>query len=125
MRVLVCGSRSWGDVPMIRSRLMDLPEGTVIVHGAARMGADRIADVQARALGFAVEAYPAKWYKYKPRDPAKKNPAGIVRNLEMLDSGIDLVVAFHDGTSPGTAHTVGAARERGIPVEVHHAGVTA
>jgi hypothetical protein len=36
----------------------------------------------------------------------------------MLDQNPGLVIAFWDGKSRGTAHTIGEARRRGIPVEV-------
>jgi hypothetical protein len=58
-----------------------------------------------------VRVFPADWERYKRR-------AGIIRNLEMLDQEPDLVIAFWDGKSRGTAHTIGEARRRGIPVEV-------
>ena len=44
--------------------------------------------------------------------------AGILRNLRMLDQKPDLVIAFWDGQSTGTQHTITEARKRGIPVEI-------
>src|SRR5262252_8427844 len=102
MKVLVCGSRSWRDGDTIRTRLRALPRGTTIIHGTA-IGADRLAGEIANGLGFAVEDDPA---------------AGKKRNLRMLDAEPDLVLAFWDGRSTGTMHTVVNARERSIPVEV-------
>lgn len=112
MRVLVCGSRGWHDRDRIARRICELPpsDETMVVHGAAR-GADRIAEQEAQKAGLFVEPHPADWERYGKR-------AGIVRNLEMLDSGIDLVIAFHDGRSTGTQHTIDEARRRGIPVEI-------
>jgi SLOG family YspA-like protein len=111
-RVLVCGSRRWHDRDRIASRLADLPpsDDTMVVHGAAQ-GADRIAEQEAQKLGLFVEAHPADWEQHGKR-------AGILRNIEMLDSGIDHVIAFHDGRSTGTQHTIDEARRRGISVEV-------
>lgn len=40
--------------------------------------------------------------------------AAMLRGLRVSD----LVIAFWDGESKGTAHTIGEARKRGIPVEV-------
>lgn len=112
MRVLVCGSRRWHDRDRIGRRMFDLPpsDETVVVHGAAR-GADRIAEQEAQKCGLFVEAHPADWERHGKR-------AGIIRNLEMLDSGVDLVIAFWDGRSSGTKHTMDEAHRRGIPVEV-------
>lgn len=110
VKVLVCGSRSWSDYVAIRRRLAELPSGAEIIHGAAR-GADQDAATAARALGMPEKAYPADWR-------GKGRRAGIIRNLEMLAAWPDLVIAFWDGESTGTRHTITEARKRGIPVEI-------
>lgn len=112
-RVLICGSRSWADIHAIRMRLLRLPPTATVMHGGAP-GADRTAAWLAEDFGFTVEEHPADWKTHGKR-------AGIIRNLEMLDQNPDLVIAFWDGESRGTAHTISAAKERGIPVEVHRA----
>lgn len=108
--VLVCGSRHWLDVSVIRERLRKLPAGTLILHGGAR-GADQIAGTIARTLGLQVREFRADWARLGKR-------AGYVRNVEMLDARPDLVLAFQLDGSRGTQHTIDAARERGIAVEV-------
>lgn len=110
MLVLICGSRAWSDPLRIKHRLQQLPRGARIIHGGAR-GADTTAALYARALGIPEQSYPARW-----REQGKA--AGIIRNIEMLDQKPDLVIAFWDGTSTGTAHTVAEATTRGITVEV-------
>ncbi len=80
----------------------------------AQGGADPIAHNVAVGLGWNVEPYPADWERHGRR-------AGHLRNLAMLDYPPDLVLAFWDGQSPGTRHTITEARRRGIPVEVHTA----
>lgn len=108
MLVLVCGSRSWRDGEAIRKRLARLPRGTTVLHGGAR-GADRLAGTVARSLGLAVVELRADW--------SRGRWAGLERNLAMLDRGPDLVLAFWDGASGGTAHCIAHAERRGIPVE--------
>lgn len=110
MLVLVCGSRGWTDTHAIRDRMADLPASSIILHGKAP-GVDTFAGWIANDLGFTVREFPADWERYGKR-------AGIVRNLAMLDESPDLVLAFWDGESSGTRHTVTEARKRGIPVEV-------
>jgi hypothetical protein len=111
MRVLVCGSRDWGDGLAIYRRLCDLPGGSVVVHGGAR-GADATAGKAADILGYDVEVFPADWDRYGKR-------AGFLRNVAMLETGPGLVLAFQSNNSRGTQHTINEARKRGIPVEVH------
>jgi hypothetical protein len=118
MRVLVCGSRDWGDLQTILKRLKQLPSDAVVIHGAAsrkidgvEQSADMIADEVAYwHLGLKTERYPADWSCGKR--------AGFDRNLQMLDTNPDLVIAFQRNRSRGTQHTIDNARERGIPVEV-------
>jgi hypothetical protein len=108
--VLVCGSRGWDRPDIIRERLKTLPLGVEIIHGAAR-GADQMAASIAHSLGIPERAYVPDWHHQGRR-------AGVLRNIEMLEQDPELVLAFWDGESTGTAHTVYEARKRGIPVEV-------
>lgn len=110
MRVLVCGSRDWTDATAILMALRRLSRGSTVVHGASR-GADMIAGGLAGSMGLSVQECPADW-KAEPRK------AGILRNLAMLDTRPDLVLAFQRNGSRGTQHTIDEARRRGIPVEV-------
>jgi hypothetical protein len=118
LRVLVCGSRDWGEYDPISRRLGALPPGSVIVHGMAsrivrgrQVSADMIADTVAMAMDFSVDRHPANWKHYG-------KAAGYIRNLAMLDTRPDLVLAFQRNGSRGTQHTIDEARRRGIPVEV-------
>lgn len=112
LRVLVCGSRSWSDYAAISDQLSLVSSGVglVVVHGGA-MGADTVAANYALRSGIPTEVFYADWDKYGKR-------AGILRNNEMLDTRPDLVLAFWDGKSRGTKHTIDEARRRGIPCEV-------
>ena len=110
MRVLVCGSRDWTDETRIFQQLLLLPPGTEIITGAAR-GVDRIAADNARLLEFPVREFPADWNRHG-------RSAGFIRNNEMLNEDPDLVIAFWDGQSRGTAHTIREAEKRGIPVQI-------
>lgn len=121
VRVLVCGSRDWGErLPIFEAigALAMERDDVTIVHGAAsrkrggrEQSADMLADAAARTLGMAVEPHPADW-KAEPRR------AGFIRNVEMLESTVDRVIAFQRNGSRGTQHTIDEARKRGIPVEV-------
>lgn len=108
LRVMVTGSREWAERTIIRMELARLcGHPVVLVHGDAR-GADRECAAIAESLGFTTEGHPADW-------GAHGRAAGPIRNREMLDSGIDLVLAFHVHDSRGTADAVREARRRGIP----------
>jgi len=94
----------------MRAILHALPCDTTIIEGECR-GADLIAREVAEELGMIVEPHPAEWNKFGKR-------AGPLRNQEMLNSGVDLVLAFHEdlSQSKGTKHMVEIARKNNIPV---------
>jgi YspA, cpYpsA-related SLOG family len=113
-RIIVCGSRSWGDRKLIENTLYDLAVeygcDITIVHGDAK-GADRICEQEAQKAGLLIEKHPAEWGSLGKR-------AGLIRNEMMAGLGADLCVGFWDGRSTGTAHMMDAARAKGIPVRV-------
>lgn len=113
-RILVCGSRNWKDRNAIENALLGLriPHAQTVIHGAAR-GADSVAGIIARRLGYEVRDVPADWSKHGKR-------AGILRNLEMLDMEPDCVLAFQTDGSRGTQHTIDEARRRRLWVKVIH-----
>lgn len=119
MRVLCCGSRQWRDLHTIRYVLEQLQEqesALIVVHGGAR-GADLLAGQAARELGLIQEIHEPAYASY-PREDRWRAP--LQRNVEMLTSGIDLVVAFRgEGKSSGTDYTVREARKREIPVQLY------
>lgn len=112
MRVVAGGSRGWRDVAAIRERLRGLASGYVeLIVGDAPDGADPIIEVAGEALGFDVHVFAADWKE-------QGRSAGHIRNARMLDENPELVLAFWDGRSPGTAGLIREARRRGLAVEV-------
>lgn len=112
MKYLFCGSREWKNAEIVRNKLIWVKNNDlspIIVVGGAK-GADSIAEVESRMLNLPVQVFLPDW--------SLGRQAGILRNLKMLDSGVVHVFAFWDGVSPGTRHTIGEARKRGIITEV-------
>ena len=108
-RYIVCGGRHYDDWNFLCTNLnvlLDTDWNFVLVHGAAP-GADTLAGEWGDAADVVVEPHPADWDKY-----GKK--AGMIRNKEMLDTGVDGVVAFPGGV--GTAGMVNIARRAHVPV---------
>lgn len=101
MKLAVVGSRDYPNLSQVRRYVMAQPPGTVIVSGGAR-GVDREAEIAAYLMGFGVVILPANWKKHG-------NRAGFVRNFDIVREA-DAVVAFWDGRSNGTAHTITVAR---------------
>lgn len=125
IRVLVCGSRTFKDRWHLFNTLYDfveernlksepdelgnwLPSGLTIVHGGAK-GADLIADEWAVVNWVPIDEHKADWNKYG-------RAAGPIRNKQMLDTGVDVVIAFPRGEARGTRHMMKIAREAGVEV---------
>ena len=116
MILLICGSRTWRDEGRLFSILdlrTELAMPTKVIVGGAQ-GADRLAELWARARGIPVAAFKAEWTAHGGKS------AGPIRNRRMLLEGRpDMVIAFRmPGVSKGTDHMVEIAEKAGVPVEV-------
>lgn len=109
MRVAIVGSRDYPDENAVREYVRSLPSDTIVVSGGAR-GVDSWAADEAWKQKLAIRIYRAKWEKHGRR-------AGFLRNLEIV-ANADRIVAFWDGMSNGTRHTIDLARRSTKPVEI-------
>jgi ABC-type Fe3+-hydroxamate transport system substrate-binding protein len=109
MRLLVCGSRTYSDRATVYDKLDEL-KPDLIIHGGAK-GADSLAGDWAAYNDVPQRIFLPDWELYG-------KSAGIRRNNQMLDTKPDLVLAFWDGASKGTAHTIEQAKKRGLQTEV-------
>src|SRR5262245_51169817 len=116
MRVIVTGSTQWADTEAIRAALAALPPDSVVIHGDCA-GADELAGRVARELGLAVEAFA------KNAEDYRLYQAGAWKRLNerMVESGVDLVLAFHpewreQDKANGTKHMMRLAEKHGVAV---------
>jgi hypothetical protein len=121
MRILITASRTWTDGQAIFNDLDTewdrRPPGEpfVVVHGGAAGGdtlASRWAQYRAEA-GFPVveEIHLADW-------AGQGRKAGILRNLKMVRSDIDLCLAYIYDNSRGATHCATAAHADGIETRI-------
>lgn len=116
MKLCVTGGRDYAD----RSALFEVLDAThalmpvtMLAHGAAR-GADSLAHAWAQTRNVEPVPYPADWNRHR-KAGQRKNPAGPIRNRQMLlHFQPELVIAFPGGD--GTADCVAAARSFGFVV---------
>lgn len=106
MKLAVIGSRSFRNtkkgfkiLDSIHRRLCV----TVVVSGGAPEGGDRVAELWAEARKIPVELHKAEWDKYG-------KAAGFIRNVLIIKAS-DRVLAFWDGQSKGTKHSLDLARK--------------
>ncbi len=111
-RVAVIGSRTFTDKERLfrnldnaRSKMGDF----IVVSGGAK-GADSLAEEWADTRGLPKIIFHAEWEKYG-------KAAGFKRNAYIIDTA-DMVLAYHDGQSRGTAHSIDLANKAGKKVVV-------
>lgn len=119
MRILITGSRDWQDKRVVCDAILDLNnwypidwDEAVVVHGDCPTGADRMAQDFAEAHDIATERHPANWSLYG-------RAAGPKRNQQMVDLGADIVLAFMNPGSKGTADCVKRAKKAGLTVRIY------
>lgn len=121
-RLLVTGSRNWGDgSPVERKRLETALRPywdhygptAVLVSGHCPTGADNQAERLWESWGGTVERHPADWRMGRS--------AGPKRNRRMVNSGADVCLAFVKNESRGASGCVRMAEDVGIKVERYDA----
>ena len=109
-RFCVVGSRDMNNYYIVYTYLKQyLPKDAIIITGGAR-GVDLLAEVYAEMNGHHCEVYEAQWDRFG-------NSAGMIRNAEMVKNS-DHLIAFWDGTSPGTKNMIDAWLKRSRKVVV-------
>jgi hypothetical protein len=106
-RFLFSGSRDYNKLSIIKSAFAEMPLDCVVVVGDAR-GVDAEIARLAKFAGLTLEVYPALWDLYGLK-------AGVMRNNQMLESGIDYVYIFMQNDSPGATHMLHQCVRYGLP----------
>ena len=106
MRLAIVGSRICTPID-IASHLSAKPD--VVVSGGAA-GVDTYAKEYAMKNGITLVEYLPEYEKYGRKAP-------ILRNIQIVDN-CDFLIAFWNGTSPGTKFTIDYAMKRGVPYRV-------
>ena len=110
MRIIVAGGRdfnNYGILCCVLAQHVNLDD--TIISGDAH-GADTLGARWAEANHIPVKYYRADWDYYG-------HAAGFIRNAEMAENA-DMLIAFWDGKSKGTAHMIKTAQRNGLPYYV-------
>lgn len=107
-RVIIAGGRDFNDYDLLRSKA-DLIAIDTVVCGMAK-GADALGYRYAQELKLGIKKFPAEWDHFGKR-------AGPIRNAQMGDYA-DMLLAFWDGKSRGTAHMIDYMNKKGKQVIV-------
>lgn len=107
-RLAIVGSRNFQDYLRASSIFEKyfVQEGVNEIISGGAYGADDIARQLAENFGIKYQVFPADWSKY-----GKK--AGVMRNEQIIQN-CDFLLAFWDGKSKGTQHTIRIAKENKV-----------
>lgn len=111
MKVAIVGSREYPHPEAVRRFVRTLDRHGVVVVSGGAPGVDRIAVDEAERRGIETLVIAADWVHDGRR-------AGLLRNHKLV-AACDRVVAFWDGHSRGTEHTITIARQAGKAVTVY------
>lgn len=111
MRIAIIGSRGFNDYDKLEKTLNEYLDKedkvSMIVSGGAR-GADSLGERWAKENGIETLIFLPDWNKHG-------KSAGYIRNKDIIENS-DLVIAFWDGVSKGTKHSIDIARSSGKEV---------
>jgi len=116
MKIAIIGSRDYPRPEFAKRKMISIIENlqynldVMIISGGAR-GIDSIADDVADITGISIKIFKPDWDKYGKR-------AGYIRNKLIIDEA-EKVLAFWDGKSKGTKHSIDLAIKAGKPVNIY------
>lgn len=109
MKVAIIGSREIGSFS-VRDMLPHIPENTTGLVSGGAIGIDSLAEQAARQLGLPIEII-------SPDYDTNGRLAPLIRNHKIVESA-DLLLAFWDMSSHGTAHTLNSCVQSGTPFRI-------
>lgn len=109
----IVGTRSFCDLKLVatitETLCRDYPDITVVSGGA--VGPDDVSEKVAKRMNRKTLIFKPNWAQYGKR-------AGFLRN-EQIIAASDFVVAFWDGKSKGTEHSINLAIKMGKPINIY------
>jgi hypothetical protein len=104
VKVAVVGSRTFNNYELLKENLDAIPNISMIISGGAR-GADSLGARYSKEKGIPLQVFFPDWDFYG-------KSAGYKRNVQIVEA-CDVLVAFWDGESKGTKHSIDIAQEKG------------
>lgn len=110
MRYAIIGSRGFNDYNMLKrycSCFMERNKSSPTIISGGASGADSLGKQYAFENNYSYVEYLPDWNKHG-------KSAGYIRNKLIINDS-DFVIAFWDGVSKGTKHSIDLAKEKKLP----------
>ena len=113
MKIAIIGSRTFNDYELVCKTIKELKLETMtyMVSGGAK-GADSLGEQYAKEHNIPCKIFKPDWNTYG-------KSAGFVRNKDIINA-CDIVVAFWDGKTKGTEHSIMLAKRSNKIVHIIH-----
>jgi hypothetical protein len=110
MKIAIIGSRDFNNYKLVIETLESYKSKISLVVSGAAKGADSLGEKWAIDNNIQTLIFPADWEKHGKR-------AGFIRNEDIIKN-CDGVIAFWDGESKGTAHSLSLAEKYNKPSKI-------
>lgn len=127
MKIAVVGSRGWADEIIIEMKVRNyFQKGDTFISGGA-LGVDSVAEKIIDKINtifnyyYPIEQQKNDWIKkiiFKPDWNKYGKRAGFLCN-ELIINEADKVIAFWDGSSKGTKHSIDLAIKASKPIDIY------
>jgi hypothetical protein len=110
MKLAIIGSRNFTNYSLLEQTLEPYkPKITLVISGAAT-GADSLGERWALSNKIKTLIFPADWNRFGKR-------AGFIRNEDIIQH-CDCCIAFWDGVSKGTKHSISLCEKYNKPLKI-------
>ena len=109
-KVAIVGSRTFTDYTLLETILDKYKDKINVIVSGGAVGADSLGAKWATKNGIKTTIFKPDWNTY-----GKK--AGYMRNMQIIEE-CDICIAFWDGESKGTKHSIGLCQQINKPYKV-------
>ena len=110
MKLAIIGSRTFQNYSILIKELDSKKDKITLVISGGAQGADSLGEKWAKGNNIPTLIFPADWDKHG-------KAAGFIRNQDIIDN-CDCCIAFWDGKSKGTAHSISLCEKQNKPYKI-------
>jgi hypothetical protein len=118
MKVAIIGGRDFQNYDLLKFKLLPYKTSISQIISGGASGADNLGEIYAKENNIPLKVFEAEWENFSEPCKIKENAqgkkynalAGFNRNSQIIQNS-DFVIAFWNGSSPGTRDSIGKAHK--------------